>query len=98
MITRIPPNICCFRCGACAWLQLQVIQFCACADRGSCWAVSSQCSIGRDGRRDLVEQFAWIPLLWTQLDDLLALKVSIVDKSGFFLGPLSGVVIVIGDS
>jgi len=33
-----------------------------------------------------------------QLDDLLALKVSIVDKSGFFLGPLSGVVIAIGDS
>jgi len=28
----------------------------------------------------------------------LALKVSIVDKSGFFLGPLSGVVIAIGDS
>jgi hypothetical protein len=33
-----------------------------------------------------------------QLDDLLALKVSIVDKSGFFLGALSGVVIAIGDS
>jgi hypothetical protein len=51
-------------------------------------------AIGRDGRHDLVEQFAWNLLLWPQLDDLLALKVSIVDKSGFFLGPLSGVVAV----
>jgi len=31
-------------CGACAWLQLQIIQFCVCADRGGCAAVSSQCS------------------------------------------------------
>ena len=71
---------------------------CCLTNRGGCAAVSSQCS-----RLAVMVATTWassspgIPRSGTA-DDLMALKVSIIDKSGFFLGALSGVVIAIGDS